>query len=434
VPRPAFLDSQFNILDSMKRSPERVAWTILFAALFACCALAVGVPTGALTFVNTATVEAAMAVKLQAGILKTYSQFETENDARVVSLEGRSLSEGSVAVVGSESVGVLIITDTISASPLVTAQLYSNADVQIERARLPRFQSSTNGDNFVFRMRDGRIQVTARPTEGRRFKLRIKGNHAVTDIDTPGVYSLEQRGNETRVIVWDGQALVSTPSGEQSLHLYPGQRTAVSEANSFAGVLPPYRNLIRNGDFQSPLEQDWQVVAQVDASVGSTISGTAKIVGDDANPALLLERTGSNLGWGRTGVTQLLDADVRNSREVRLALDFSVLYQEVPVCGGLGSECPLLVSLIWEDSKGGEHQWVLGFYADGTPRMPELPDFILTNPQSKHIKAWLGQQWRWETGNLLTYLPDAQTIKSMALYAEGHGVRTQLNSVELLKY
>lgn len=411
----------------MKRRPERIAWMVLFAALFACCAMAVGVPATAYTFINTATVDANVIVKLQAGILKAYSQFETENDARVVSLEGRPLSEGSTVIVGPESVGLLTFGSD-PANPLHTFQLYSNARLRIDRARLPRFAGAGMGDEFTLSMSDGRVQISAQSPSNRPFNLRIVGDHAITTINTPGSYSIEETPTETRVNVAEGQALVSTPDGNQAFTFYGGQRTAVSE-EGIAGVLPAFRNLVRNGNFEPPLERDWQVQTLIDPN--STVTGTAGIVGMSPNTSLLLKRTGQNLGWGRTGVTQQINEDVRDRRSAQLRVNFAILEQEIPVCGGEGSECPLMVRIDYRNEDGADTYWQQGFYAVGTPSA-QLPDYVRSNNQGKHVARRLGVPETFEWENLIELLPDMQTIKSITLYSEGHSVQTQVNSVELL--
>lgn len=65
----------------------------------------------------------------------------------------------------------------------------------------------------------------------------------------------------------------------------------------------------------------------------------------------MLERLGTNLGWGRTGIIQTLDARVDGARDLRLVVDFAILLQELPVCASLGSECPLLVAIAWRDDQ-----------------------------------------------------------------------------------
>lgn len=407
----------------------------MFAALITCCLLTVGVPTAVLAFYNSVTTEANINIKLQAGqtSVRLPTQFDRDPPS-VVSLEGYDIPEGSLVALSADSAGLLTLSDGSEAppKPLVSIQLYSNTQLRVERARLPRFRGSAREDEFILQLSSGRAQMTIGDT-GRRFRLRVRTPHASIAIETPGIYTVEQSGEATRVNVVNGSAIVATANGETALNLYQGQRTVVTES-SIAGALPPLHNLIKNGQFAAGLSPAWKVETQV-AQTGA-ISGTASVISHDGKSALLLERVGDGIGWGRTGVSQALDVRVDESRDLRLVLDFAILYQELPVCAGVGSECPLFVAITWRDTKDGVREWIQGFYAEGTPQIapgqPALPDSILTNPQRKHVKVPLGQRVRWETGNLLPFLPNVQTIESIRIYAEGHAVRTQINEVALL--
>lgn len=419
----------------MRRSPERTAWIVLFASLFTCCALAVGIPAAALTFYNTATTEATINVRLQAGQMSVWRPNQTDRDPpSVVSLDGYDIGEGSRVALGADSTGLLTLLDHSAPSPrpFLTLQLYPNTRLLIERARLPRFGGSALSSEFAMRLGGGRIQVTA-PAMGRKFNLRIWSDHGSTQISMPGLYVIEHLQDGLRLSVVEGQATAMTPSNDMSLNLLSGQRTTVT-GSAIAGILPAPRNLIRNGQFTEGIAPDWQVetlAAQPDAPLG-----TVSIIEDGSSRALLLERMGERLGWGRTGVMQTVNAAVGDSRDLRLVLDFAILYQELPVCASVGSECPLFVSIVWRDSKGGAREWIQGFYAVGTPQMQSgtliLPDAILTNPQRKHIKMPLDQRVHWESENLIPYLPEVQTIEAVKVYAEGHAVRTRINGVALL--
>jgi hypothetical protein len=418
----------------VKRSPERTAWIVLFASLFTCCALAVGVPAAALAFYNTATVEAGINVKLQAGQMSVWRPTQTDRDPpSVVSLDGYDISEGSLVALGADSAGLLTLLDNASSPPrpLLTMQLYPNARLRVERARLPRFSASALGDEFAFRLVGGRVQAAIHAPR-RKFNLRFASDHGSVLISTPGLYVVEQLNDALRLDVAEGSAVAVTHGGEMSLNVSSGQHTVVT-MSSVAGLMPPPRNLVRNGQFQESLQPLWRVETLTAAP--NAPLGTAKIVEDGATRALILERMGEGLGWGRTGIIQTLDARVNNGRDLRLVLDFAILFQELPVCASAGSECPLFVSIAWRDTKGRSREWIQGFYANGTPQIQpgalSLPDSILTNPQRKHIKMPLGQRMRWESENLYLYLPDVETIEAIKLYAEGHAVRTQVNAVAL---
>ena len=412
-----------------------MAWTVLFASLFVCCALAVGVPTAVLALYNTATVEAGINVKLQAGQMSVWRPTQTDRDPpSVVSLDGYNIDEGSTIALSADSAGLLTLMDSTSAPPvpLLTVQLYANTRLRVERARLPRFSASAGGNEYVLQLADGRIQVAAHQA-GRKFTLRIASDHGQALTTAPGIYSFERVGGALRLHVVEGNLTATTRNGDMSLNLRSGQRTVVT-ASSAAGALPPPRNLVHNGEFKAALQPVWQVEA-LTAQQGAPI-GATRIIQEGTNRALLLERMGDQLGWGRTGVVQSLDARVDGARDLRLVLDFAILFQELPVCASLGSECPLFVSITWRDTKDGVREWFQGFYAIGTPQIvagaPVLPDTILSNPQRKHVRMPLGQRMRWETENLLPYLPNVQTIEYIKIYAEGHAVRTQINAVELL--
>lgn len=419
----------------MKHSPERTAWIVLFASLFTCCALAVGIPAGALTFYNTATTEAGINVRLQAGQMSVWRPNQADRDPpSVVSLDGYDIGEGSRVALGADSTGLLTLRDHSSSPspPLLTLQLYPNTRLRIERARLPRFDSSALSGEFAIRLEGGRIQVTAEALE-RKFNLRIWSDHGSAQIGAPGLYVIERLQDALRLSVVEGQATAATLSGDMSLNLSSGQRTAVT-GSAIAGILPPPRDLIRNGKFTEGIAPDWQVEAL--AAEPSASLGAVRIIEDGASRALLLDRMGERLGWGRTGVMQTVNAAVSDSQDVRLVMDFAILFQELPVCASVGSECPLFVSIVWRDSKGGAREWIQGFYAVGTPQMQPgaltLPDAILTNPQRKHIKMPLDQRMRWESENLIPYMPDVRTIEAVKVYAEGHAVRARINAVALL--
>lgn len=191
------------------------------------------------------------------------------------------------------------------------------------------------------------------------------------------------------------------------------------------------RNLIRNGTFTAPLTRDWEIETLV--IQGSTVTGTVTVREVNGRPALFLERVGSGISWGRTGVRQIINENVVDRRSLQLRIDFRILYQEIPVCGGEGSECPLMVRLDYRTRDGRDAFWIQGFYAVGTPSGTTLPDYIRSNPQNKHIARRLNApEPPFESGNLLALIPDMQILRAISIYAEGHAVRTQINRVELL--
>jgi hypothetical protein len=388
-----------------------------------------------LAFYNAATVEASVNVRLQAGQMSVWRPNQSDQDPpSVVSLDGYDISEGSLIALSPDSAGLLTLFDPRADPPrtLLTAQLYANARLRVERARLSRFPGSAAQDEYILHLSEGRAQVTIPQTE-RRFTLRLVSNYATAWTTTPGSYVAEVNSESLRLHVVDGSATVMNRDSDLAVNLNTGQRT-VATRSSLAGALPPPRSLVRNGQFTLPLHSAWVIearTAQPDAA-----PGVVRIVEQTRGGALMLERLGTNLGWGRTGIIQTLDARVDGARDLRLVVDFAILLQELPVCASLGSECPLLVAIAWRDDQENSREWIQGFYAVGTPQMSTgavlLPDTVLANPQRKHVKVPLAARIRWETDNLLPYLPNVRAIESIKIYAEGHAVQTQIFNVALL--
>ena len=418
----------------MKSSPDRLAWTVLLCAFAVFCALLVGVPTAILTYVNNATLQPTMVVRLQAGKLITFGPTESENDGRVVPQEGRRLEEGSTIVLDNDGQSLASLVISIDETePLAKINLYSGARLRVTRARLPRYASSNKPAELLLSLKTGRIQV--QDTDARAGLIEVNTDQVDSKL-REGTYSIEVisdgANSETNVTVREGAATVAlaNPAAgrENVLSLLSNQRVIARAGAKQLELSPPYRNLLRNSDWAAPIAKDWLDFSQLEND-GDPL-GTATVI----DQSLVLNRRGSNLRWGRTGLAQLVNDDVKGRRALLLRLTFSILYQEVPVCGGQGSECPLLVKLVYRASDGGEREWVQGFYASGTPDGDLLPDYIRSVPpdvRQKHAKN-PGAREAWESANLLTLIKDVTFIKSVSLYAEGHGVTTQVHSAELL--
>ena len=422
--------------EELRRSPERRAWAVLLFSLFACCAITVGVPTAALSFINTASDPPATFVQLQAGIVSTFGAGEQESvDARVVDLKGRPLGEGSTIVVGNDldSVAGLSIRPQNGAGQ-ITLQLYSGTRLRLEKLRVRRFDLSVSGDAYILRLDRGRIEIQVDYPAARALSLSLVTPHAVSTITARGEYAVAVDEQRTRFTGYVGQAQVLVNS-QLTMGLNAGERLdVVRDATTMTPVrMLAAENLVRNPIFQHSLEPaNWFVSAS--ASVGAPL-GQFTLVdeGDNQNGGrqLDLNRAGDGLGPGRTSITQTVNQDVTNHRLVQVRVAFSIISQEIPVCGGTGSECPLMIDVLYARSDGSEGHWRQGFYADGVPVLGELPDWVVKERQSKHIFKPLDQPAFFASENLLRLVPDMSVIQSITLYAEGHAVHTRIQSVEL---
>jgi hypothetical protein len=406
----------------------------MLASIMTCCVLAIGVPAAAMSFINSSTYVAPIGVKLQAGRTFTFSPPATEADARVVDQAGRTLDEGSTIIVDSSlpSQAALSIdaTDGVTSS-LMTMQLYSGARVRVERARVPRFSIATAPTEVTIRLLDGRVQIQNLQTDDQRsLKLTVISEH-MSAVLPPGDYSFEVNGDETSVFVRNGTAQITSAAQTETFNIGADQRTVVHKGQGIVPGAPP-RDLIHDGNFDQPISNTWMASSEV--YVPGDVTGTVKVITSGTSSALLLDRPGLGLNWGRTSVKQIINENVSGRSSLQLQLNFTILFQELKVCGGQGSECPLMVRINYTTKDGSTAEWTQGFYADGTPKMPDLPDFIVQSaePHTKHIAVQLGKPQPYGSPNLMTELDGVQIINWIQLYAEGHGLETQINSVQLL--
>lgn len=409
---------------TMNPSPHRIAWTVLFTALFICIALAVGVPAGIYGYVNNATNAAAMRVSLQSGILTSFSPVESIKDARVVDLAGREFREEHTVVAGDRSYGLLTFAHTAAEQPYLQVQLYSNAQATVLRARSPRFELSTAPDDFALTLVTGRIDILADPPPGRRFVMLVDNPLGAVRITEPGQYTIEVQDGRMRATAHTGSARLSGKD-------IAAGTSAATDANGIVMEEKKPMNVLRDGSFQTPLQANWTFTTEVNSptAVRGSVSRTTR---EDRSGTLLIERTGENIGWGRTSISQKVDADVAAATDVRLRLVFAILDQQLAICGSEGTECPLMVRIDYVARDGREDFWLQGFYAKGDPSVVKLPDYVRSNFRGNHIAKPLGVQQIFESENLHTLLGEPRVIRSITIYAEGHALRTRVDEVQMM--
>jgi hypothetical protein len=426
---------------STNRSPERVAWTVLFAALFACVTLSVGVPATIFGYRNNATNEAYLRVSLKAGQLQTFSPVETRVDARVVDLNGRQLKESHTALTLDRSIGSITFAESEGSPAELTVQLYSNAYVQVTRARVPRFADSGAPRQLHLTLRGGRIQIVTPSGQNALFDLRVSVQPldearpiAAFETSKPGVYTFDSASTSgvLSVDAADGELTVTTV-GEPSPRVLRGnQRASITAAGQIRTDIPPPQNLVRNGFFESPLastpanRRDW--IAETEISPGESERGTLSY----SKGELVFERVGDSIGWGRKSITQRVDQEVSGSSSLRMRIRYQIDNQSLNVCGSQGSECPMFVRVQFVTNDGDSAFWLQGFYARGAPDPERLPTYIKSDRRDEHVRVEAGQAELYESENLLAQIPNMRAITDIRIYAEGHAIKTRVNSIELL--
>ncbi len=290
-------------------------------------------------------------------------------------------------------------------------------------------------DSLELELLDGRIEIDVPASTTRQFKITVSSATGDSVINRSGRYTLElSRQKQLQVTVRDGELTLTTTNRRATQTLSGNQRALATPDGAIRDTLPAPTNLVRNGFFRAPLStdppssRDWLITTE--SLKNDAERGRGSFSKGDG--VLTIERSGAGIGWGRKTISQAINEDVQGRRALRLRVAFTILEQELSVCGGEGSECPLFARINYIAADTTQRSWLQGFYAKGDPEGEQLPTFLKQNRGEQHIAKSLGQPETFETGNLLDELPDMRTVQSIELYSEGHALKVQINSVELL--
>jgi hypothetical protein len=405
----------------MTKNPERLAWVVLLTSFFICIGLTLAVPLGVRAFVLFSRVEQNITLEVQRGPLRVtwpgrgepIAIAEERSDIPVRTVVTTDLTEGRLVMHTPEENGPVV----------VSVQLYNNTEAVLSSASSPRFSISQLPHQVVVEVRAGRVRINVSDTAERPTVAEVQTPHGTITL-TEGSYEVKVN-TATEVTVRYGKAEVHL--GQWAMSLDPAQRAIVS-ADKIKGPLPAIRNLVVNGDFQHQIDgwaADWSRYSQ--QTDPQQPQGSVGIVVNEGREVVNYYRDGSN--HAEIGIRQEIDYDVRDFSSLELHMAVRVISEDIGGfggCGYLGSECPIIVRMEYEDTYGSDSTWQHGFYI-GEPK-----------------SDWLTQGWAeaipegtWQTydsGNLMEELADAPPalVKSLTIYASGHSFHAMVTEVELL--
>lgn len=319
---------------------------------------------------------------------------------------------------------VTIFTQPEASSDLVTVQLRNNGDLELLRARDPRFDYSSAPHEVELKLDLGTARVTANTIEDRPVAISIQTPHAVirmTDGDDAAITVSNER---TEVSDRDGSVQVEAQG--QAVELQSGQRVAVEFGQSPSLPEAGPINLVENGDFSAPLEGTWAVEAIVDAGDPSSVTyGDVQVVESGERMAASIKRDGENGIHTETALVQKIDADVLDFDSLILRLDARVLSQSLPGGGQQSSEFPLTARIDFIDIDGNARFWTWGFYSvDPVANWPirdgeKIPPFV-----------W----YDFESPDFLTSptFPRPQKVTGIRIYGSGHNYHSMVSGIGLL--
>lgn len=438
-------------------SPERIAWIALVGAFALFCTLTLTSILGVdrYLFRSTAPMPAVLNVtKGTVGItgadLRETVEREWEDLTNTVtSISTDSLSQATIqfrdkTVAGGES-----------ADLLAAVTLQGNTFVTFNHAKGPRFDFDWIQDpqHVQFSRLRGQLDVIVSGVGADPFVMDIYTDDLNTDkgvfieIATNGRYRVSVSEDEVRLLNLVGRA--SAYFGDDPDLRYPiepGEELVVRIGNSSIKTFQETSNLLLNGDFSLP-----------NASVGQMYSpgeplnwncgglpeqdppGSYSLVNFDGRVGVNLQRYNNATTHGEISCMQEFEGeglDVNGLESISVLATFSLNYQSLSLCGKEGSECPLMLHVIYTpvgapgNSRGN---WFRGFYyedqASGTHKQicaSCLQDHVDTNPS-----VW----YTFDSGNLLNLIAEDDHpafINAIRFYASGHQFDTVVSEMMLL--
>lgn len=412
---------------------QTLAWAVLLVAFSLCLGLTIAVPLGVGAYREQSRVALKLRVQTNEGTLGVVST-EGDRDFLAVS-DPPQTRDAAITLITARTDNGLVQVFSPDESELVgRIQVYADTTLDIRRAVTPRFQTSSGWQALALRLSAGRIRLSIPEDGGRRpTEVVIQTPQGQVTVRAAGQYSVETSATAMYVSVFDGQATVESEATALTLQ---ANQLATLDASGLHGPLSTERNLVHNGNFSSGL-MDWITGAwQVERP--DQPAGTTTLVSVDEEPALRFQRVG--IGHADTSVFQILDQDVTDFKSLRLSLTMRFNQQSLPVCGSLGTECPLTARLEYEDTFGQTKAWQQGLYAVGTVSADSPDSCAVCGPPLNLNRHWrvsgLGQVVFFDSENLLERLDQEgirpSRIKRLYLIAAGHTFEVDVIEVALI--
>jgi len=399
----------------MQRTPERLAWIVLFAAFVVFCTCAVSVPLGTRWYLTSATrSQEAKITCLEGTAVVEDPQRGTARP--VLKRETVSIPEGTIVSVDEGAQADLTFFD----QSLV--RLYPGTTVTLERMRSPRFGFGARPAEITLHMRGGRLWANTVLRGSPAVEFRVNSLQAHTLLAEDGSYSLEISNERTEVIVQRGIAEVTAASSavvpEAALvTLNSRQRTIVETGKAPTAPMKAERDLIVNGDFKSALSTGW-IASNDQGADGGSIDGQATPTVDEGRRAVRFTRTSGEFNHCETIIEQELNRDLPDPIST-----VKVNSQSLSGGGYLSSEYPLMLRIRYRDEYLSENEWVRGFFYQN----------FSNNPIQNGQEIPQGQWYVYDSENLLDVLtPTPRRILWLRVYASGWSYDSLVSEISLI--
>ena len=407
---------------------EQRAWRLLVAAFMAFVVLCAASLYGVYWFIFQSFVQ----LNITATAARGTAQVDLPEEQVSVAIPElrRDMEIGSTVHTDTTSEVVISFTDPNTDLPLAYLYVLRDSVVRLQQAQAPRFSLNSSPYQIQLTAIQGKcIMVIVNDTQ-RPVSFSASSLQGSMDTTSAGQYTVEVTQDWTRVSVKDGEADLVADQDSNPLHLSSNQHAYLAKGIQAQHPVVD-KSLVDNGQFTAPYSAGWKAYSNGDP-VGVVSSGTV-----DGLPVVTIDRGQERwpdliLDHGETGLVQSLNVDVSNYNSLELQASFYVQEQSLSTCGVAGSECPLMIRVVYTDSGGNDRVYIHGFYAfqDANLGYPTLCDTC----RSEHDRVRM-QTWYTYNENLFSILPPEQRpqfIREIWFYASGHAYIVHIAQMDLV--
>jgi hypothetical protein len=408
----------------MRKNPERLAWIVLLTSFFTCVGLTVSLPLGIRHYVLHARRSQNVTLDVQRGTLRV--QLAGRGEPIAIAEERDAIPESTVITTDATSGRLVVRAPQEDEHVTATVQIYDNTEITLLLARSPRFSASSLPHRVTLRVTTGQLRINVSSDGARETVVEVRTPHGTASL-SGGSYELKVNSSTDLTVRYGEATLIA---GQESIAINSDER-AIANSEQHTGPLPAAPNLVVNGDFEYPLESGWTSYFRQDEDP----SGTVDIITHEGRRAASFYRAGSN--HAEVGVEQEINRNVHDFASLRLHLAVNLKTQDVPVCGTVGSECPVMVRIDYTDAYGQDRLWLQGFYS--------MPDPSAANPlvcttcnttRNEHIRVRPRIWYSYLSPNLIPLLSQdgeaPAAIRSIRVYASGHTYHAMVAEIELI--
>jgi hypothetical protein len=402
----------------MRKNPQRVAWTVLWAAFIVFCILLTGIPLGIRFYLLNSAQDQETQLKRIEGTIQVQ---KAQGSQPIAVTESLTLAPGDEVILDATSRGTL---DLFERSHVT---LHRSTNLELVDVYSPRFGVSDRPNRIALNLTGGLMRVGVAPPGDRETEFEVLTPHTNLDL-AEGSYRIEVTNQATQITVLRGEAKV----GAQGVRvvLNQGMRSKVDMSGVLENPLSAAQNLIENGDFRQPLSTGWLTSTVV---LTSAVKPPAVEVAEDGGrSAVRLFRREQDAGnHTEVAIQQRLDQDVRDFDRLEVALDVMLEFQSLSAGGQQSSEFPVIVRLDYKDLWGSDKFWTHGFYYQNEAGYPVALD-PWGRPSGEQIPQ--GVWYPYESGNLIDLLGENRPaqITGLTVYASGWNYESLVSEIQLI--